>query len=94
MKFKPMRPIPLRFFLITHTPVELGRPLQLGLRLPTPRTEELFARFKEHVDEHHKRGETNPCMLKEDVYKWIGGRSPCGPRVRVVEVFVDPDRLR
>lgn len=55
--FRKMRPvqIPLRLFLITHTPVELGRPF------PTPRTEELFARYKEHV-------KTHPYMPKEDVY--------------------------
>lgn len=87
-----MPPIPRRLFLITHTPVELARPIQLGLRLPTPRTEEMFARFAAHVEEQRVLGASNPYMKKEEVYKWVT-MPPCGPRVRIVEVFLDPDRL-
>ena len=88
-----MSKIPRRLFLILNTPVELARPVQLSLRLPTPKTEALFAQYVAYTEEQRKLGDLNPCMRKEDVYKWIRS-PPCGPRVRIVEVFIDPDRLR
>ena len=78
--------IPLRrFYLLTHTPVELARPVVMCVERATGHTDALFYDYKIKTEQERKQGSQNVYLSKRDIEKWHCW-PPCGSRVQVIEL--------
>jgi len=78
----------LRRFALIHTPVELGRPTQLGIVSIDAWSEKLFHKYQLEVEQSRQRGGAYPYLSKRDIERW-GFHPPCGPRVQVLELALE-----
>ncbi len=81
-----------RLYLLLHTPVELGRPVQMGFVYPDAWSTPLFEKYAAAVEENRKRGGSVSHLSKRDIERW-GFWPPCGARVQVMEVELPPEEF-
>ena len=73
-------------YMLIHTPVHIGRPLQVGFVPKTAWSEPLFKEYQEEVERNRKAGGGGRTHLtKRQIERW-GFFPPCGARFEVIEV--------
>jgi hypothetical protein len=72
-------------YLLTQTPVEIGRPIQLGFVEANKWSDPLFETYAQRVEENRKLGVSRTYLTKREIEKWVFF-PPCGPRVEVIRV--------
>lgn len=79
------------FYLLIHTPVELARPICLGVFRKSPRNDGLFEQYMKNVEEARKtHGTQRYLMSKQEVQKWTP-YFPTGLRAQIVYVTLTED---
>jgi hypothetical protein len=76
-----------RIYLLIHTPVELGRPVQAGFIFRAKWSNALFDEYKQKVEENRAAGASITHLSKRDVERWGFNPVP-GPRYQVVDIEV------
>ena len=77
-------------YMIIHTPVELGRPVQVGYVPKAEWSDKLFKTYMADVEENRKLGGGRITLSKRDIERW-GFFPPCGARFEVIEVELPPE---
>lgn len=72
-------------YLLTHTPVHIHRPIQVGFVKKTKLSDELFAKYKEGCEDNRKGGCSRYHLSKKDIER-LGFMPPCGARFEMVEL--------
>lgn len=72
-------------YLLIQTPVDIGRPLQLGFVEANKWNDSLFEKYVQQVEENRKLGGGRVYLSKRDIERWVFF-PPCGPRVEVIKV--------
>lgn len=72
-------------YLLLHTPVHIGRPLQVGLVEKNKWSQPLFDKYVIKCEENRKAGGSRLHLTKKEIEQW-GFDPPCGARFEVVEV--------
>ena len=81
------------FYLLLHTPVELARPVCLGVFRQSARYDRLFKQYAQNVEEARKTHGTQRYLIsKQEVEKWTP-YFPTGLRAQVVAVTLKPEDL-
>ena len=81
------------FYLLLHTPVELARPVCIGVFRKSPRYDRLFEQYAQNVEEERKRlGTQRYLMSKKEVEKWTP-YFPAGLRAQIVPITLKPEEL-
>jgi hypothetical protein len=81
------------FYLLLHTPVELARPMVLGVFRTDTYHNRLYADFVRRVEEERtKNGTQRYLMSKQEVQKWTP-YMPAGLRAQLVRLDLLPHEL-
>ncbi len=72
-------------YLLTHTPVHIYRPLQVGFVQKATWSDALFEKYQQGVEENRKAECGRRFLSKKDIERW-GFMPPCGARFEVVEL--------
>jgi hypothetical protein len=80
-----MSKTPRLVYLLTHTPVHIHRPLQVGFVAKNQWSDEIFAKYLIGVEENRQGGCNRHHISKRDIER-LGFMPPCGARFEMVEL--------
>jgi hypothetical protein len=80
------------FYLLIHTPVELARPVSLGVYRSSTRYDALFMDYAVAASLARSSGETKYLMSKNEIQRWTPA-IPAGPRVQAVAFTIYEHQL-
>lgn len=72
-------------YLVIHTPVHIGRPLQVGFVRPNLYSDGLFEKYIQDVEKNREAGGGRLHITKREIEQW-GFMPPCGARFEVIKV--------
>lgn len=74
-------------YLLIHTPVHVGRPLQVGFVPKATWSTKLFDEYQKNAELNRVAGGSRLHLRKREIEQW-GFMPPCGARFEVIEVEV------